>query len=72
MDELQTFKINLGKRIASLREKKGLTQQQLASLLNKDFQSISRLENGRVNASVYTIKKIADALEVSMAEFCDF
>ena len=63
---LDLFKKTLGKRIAQLRERSGLTQSQLGALINKDFQSISRIENGRVNVSVYTLKQIADAMSVSM------
>jgi len=72
MDNMQLFKTSLGRRIAFLRDRKRLTQPQLASLINKDFQSLSRIENGHVNASAYIIKQIADALEVSMNEVFDF
>ncbi|MFA6277656.1 MAG: helix-turn-helix transcriptional regulator [Pedobacter sp.] len=65
-NDLEIFKKKLGKRIAELREDKGLTQSQLSALINKDFQSISRIENGRVNASGYLLKEIADALGVDM------
>lgn len=63
--------MNLGKRIAYFREKQGLTQLQLGALIGKDFQSISRLENGRVNASGYLLKQIANSLGVSMNELFD-
>lgn len=68
VNDLELFKKNLGKRIARLREEKGFTQVQLAALINKDFQSLSRIENGRVNASGYLLKQIAVALNVSMNE----
>lgn len=68
INDLELFKKNLGKRIARLREEKGFTQVELAALINKDFQSLSRIENGRVNASGYLLKQIAIALSVSMNE----
>ncbi|MFD0939767.1 helix-turn-helix domain-containing protein [Pedobacter boryungensis] len=71
-NDLEIFKKKLGKQIAKLRENKGLTQSQLSALINKDFQSISRIENGRVNASGYILKEIADALEVDMNKLFDF
>ncbi|TKC10668.1 helix-turn-helix transcriptional regulator [Pedobacter polaris] len=71
-NDLDLFKKNLGKQIASLREKKGLTQVQLASLINKDFQSLSRIENGRVNVSGYILQQIANALETDMNSLFDF
>lgn len=70
-NELELFKKRMGKHIATLREKKGLTQPQLGALVNKDFQSISRIENGRINPSGYVLKQIAKALNVSMNELYD-
>jgi putative transcriptional regulator len=71
-NDLEIFKKKLGKRVAQFREDKALTQAQLAALINKDFQSISRIENGRVNASGYLLQQIANALEVSMNDLFDF
>jgi putative transcriptional regulator len=66
------FKKNLGNRVKYLRQQKGMTQQQLAALLNVDFQSISRLENGRVNPSAYFVKLLAEALDVEIKEIFNF
>ena len=71
-NDLEIFKKKLGKRVAQFREDKALTQAQLAALINKDFQSISRIENGRVNASGYLLQQIATALEISMNDLFDF
>lgn len=71
-EELKKFKIKLGKRIKYLREREGLTQPGLGALLNKDYQSIGRIENGRVNPSAFVICQIADALNVSFNEIFDF
>ncbi|KQC00592.1 helix-turn-helix domain-containing protein [Pedobacter sp. Hv1] len=64
--DLELFKKELGKRIVHFRVSKGLTQAQLAALINKDFQSLSRIENGRVNASGYILMQIAEALNITM------
>ena len=71
-DDLKNFKLNLGKRIKYLRESKKMTQPELGALINKDYQSIGRIENGRVNPSAYLIFQIAKALDVSMGEVFDF
>jgi len=71
-NDLEIFKKELGKQIAKLRENKGLTQAELSALINRDFQSISRIENGRVNASAYILMQIANALEISMKDLFDF
>ncbi|MEJ2882279.1 helix-turn-helix transcriptional regulator [Pedobacter sp. GR22-6] len=70
-DDLKNFKLKLGKRIKQIRESKNLTQPELGALINKDYQSIGRIENGRVNPSAYLIFQIAKALDVSMGEVFD-
>lgn len=72
LNDLDFFKKQLGRRIAFLREQNGLTQSQLGALINKDFQSISRIENGRVNVSGYTLKQIADAMNVGIGSLFNF
>ncbi len=64
--DIELFKKNLGKRIAYFRIEKGLTQAQLAALINKDFQSLSRMENGRVNPSAYILLQLVEALDITM------
>ena len=71
-DNLNNFKLNLGKRIKYLRESKKMTQPELGALINKDYQSIGRIENGRVNPSAYLIFQIAKALNVSMGDVFEF
>ena len=68
-DDVELFKKTLGKHVARLRKEKGLTQAELSALINKDFQSISRIEGGRINSSCYVIFQIAKALEVDVNEF---
>jgi len=45
-----------------LRLAKGLTQAQLAALLNTKQESIARLESGSSLPSLSTVKRVADAL----------
>ena len=52
----------LAMKIAKLREKKGLSQQQLAKLMGTSQQAISRIESGDYQGfTLKTIEKIADA-----------
>lgn len=67
-DEL---KKELGKRIVELREQKGWSQSDLARACNKDRQAIEKLENGKVNPTLYTLLEIAKVLEVSLSELVD-
>ena len=70
--ELTDFKVNLGKRIKVLREERNLTQPELGALIDKDYQALGRIENGRVNPSSFIVYQIAQALKVTMDEIFDF
>jgi transcriptional regulator with XRE-family HTH domain len=60
LDELR-----LSVKIAKLREKRGLTQTQLAAKMKTSTPVISRLENeGR--CTVGTLKKVAEALDAEL------
>jgi putative transcriptional regulator len=72
LSDVELFKTNLGSHIAQLREKEGLTQAQLGALINKDYQSVSRIERGKVNASGFILAQLAEALNVSMNQLFDF
>lgn len=65
------LKKELGKRIVELREKKGWSQSDLARACSKDRQSIEKLENGKVNPTLYTLLEVANALEISLSKLVD-
>ena len=60
----------LGAKILEIREEKGLTQVDLASKVEGSFDTtnVSRIESGRVNATVFTLFRIAKALEVPVSD----
>jgi len=66
------LKIKLGKRIVMLREQKGWSQSDLARACNKDRQAVEKLENGKVNPTLYTLLELANALEISLPELVNF
>ena len=52
----------LALKIARLREKRGLTQKELARLMGTSQQAISRIESGEYEGfSLKTLEKIAEA-----------
>ncbi|MCY1511619.1 Helix-turn-helix domain protein [compost metagenome] len=65
-EEVELFKKALGRRVAHLRKEKGFTQAELGGMIDKDFQSISRIEGGKVNPSAYLIWQIAKVLETDI------
>ena len=58
----------VGLNIQNIRKEKGMTQADLASNVNKDQQSIQRLEKGKINASIYYLSEIAKGLDVDLIE----
>jgi transcriptional regulator with XRE-family HTH domain len=56
----------LASTLIRLRLAKGLTQEQLAKLLNTKQESIARLESGGSLPSLSTVKKVADALDAEL------
>ena len=66
------LKMKLGQRIVELREKKGWSQSDLARACNKDRQAIEKIENAKVNSTLYTLFEIANALEISLPKLVDF
>ncbi|GAB3750054.1 helix-turn-helix domain-containing protein [Spirosoma pomorum] len=66
--EKYTFLKLLGDKIVRLRSDKNWSQSDLARACEKDRQSIERLENGKVNPSVFYLKQVADALELPISE----
>lgn len=61
----------LGKNLKMLRLKKKLSQGELSKSLNVDRAYISNIENGRMNPTLSTLEKIAQALKVSIKELVD-
>ena len=55
----------IGKRIKSAREKKGLTQEQLAEQVNLSPMHITAIERGNKLPRLETLIKIANVLDVS-------
>ena len=61
----------LGENLRKLRLKKNFSQGDLAKKLEVDRAYISNIENGRMNPTLSTLEKIAQALKVSIKELVD-
>lgn len=64
--EKETLLKNLGARIREIRNKKGISQKDLAHSIGKDQQSVQRLEAGNINPTYYYLYEIAVGLEVDL------
>ncbi len=65
------LKKKIGQRIVELREQKGWSQSDLARACNKDRQAIEKLENGKVNPTLFTLLEVAEALGISLSKLLD-
>jgi putative transcriptional regulator len=61
----------IGQRVVELRTHKGWSQADLARECGKDRQAIEKLENGKVNPTLYSLLEIADALNISLSVLVD-
>lgn len=61
-----------GLHLKSLRLAQGLSQEDLALKAELDRTYISGIERGKRNVSILNLFKIADALEVPVAELMSF
>jgi transcriptional regulator with XRE-family HTH domain len=59
----------LGSHLRQLRHERALTSRQLAIRAGVSPSLISQLENGRIDASVVTLRRIAASLDVPIADF---
>ncbi len=58
--------IRLAMEIHELREKRGLSQRELAERLGTTQSAVARLEAGNVSPSLPTLDKVAEALGVEL------
>lgn len=64
--------MTLGERIKAARKEKGITQKELADLINKGFSTVQKYEIDVIEPPVSVLEKIADALNVSLAQLLDW
>lgn len=62
----------LGKRIKEIRNKRGLTQEKLAELVEINTPNISYIENGKFYPSYETFVGLVNALEIEPCELFAF
>ncbi|MET3127842.1 transcriptional regulator with XRE-family HTH domain [Arcicella rosea] len=67
----QRYLEKVGKRIVTLREGLGISQEKLSELSGLDTRQIGRIERAENNSSISMVKKIADALKVKVSELVD-
>ncbi|WP_255723619.1 helix-turn-helix domain-containing protein [Sporosarcina sp. ACRSL] len=62
----------VGEHLQMIREAKGMNQEELAEKAGIARARISEIENGRGNATLATLEKVIDALEITPMEIFNF
>jgi transcriptional regulator with XRE-family HTH domain len=63
---MQDWRTIVGRNVRRLRQKKGLTQEQLAFEAEIDLTYVGGIERGKRNPSLLVMARIADALSVPL------
>ena len=71
MPNTHNDKLKIGQFIRSLREKKDLTQEDLAALLETSQSAVARMESGEQNFTTETLDKISIALNQRIIKLAD-
>ena len=71
MDEEKIYE-SIGKRIKSLREKNGLTQEKLAELAGLSLDFIGKIEVNINKPGLKSLIKISNALNIHIKELFNF
>lgn len=68
----EEFIKKLGRRIIVLRHERGLSQEELANLADIPLAQIGRIERGKINCTISTLRTIAIGLELHLSDLLDF
>jgi transcriptional regulator with XRE-family HTH domain len=69
-DKLKLQK-RFGDHLKRLRESMGLTPAELARRCYMERSNIARLETGRMNPSLFIIKKLSDGLDLTITQLLE-
>ena len=64
----EQFLLKLGNRIKEIRGAKKMSQVNLAAKCDFEKASMSRIESGKTNSTILTLRKISDALDVDVSD----
>ncbi len=64
-------KSRFGIQLRSIRKRRGLTQEQLAELIERSVDAVSNMERGVSLPGYETLRRLADRLDVPLAELSE-
>jgi len=66
---MRDYLIKVGSKVKSARKAKGMHLSPICSICKLDYSNICRLESGKQDVRISTLKLIADALDVDVKDF---
>jgi len=66
--EKEEFLKRFGNHLKKVRMEKGITGSELGRRCYMDKPNITRLEKGRVNPSLFILKRLCDGLEIELTD----
>jgi transcriptional regulator with XRE-family HTH domain len=68
----RAFLIKLGQRIRQLRKDRNLSQLDVGVGMDNFAEQVSRIERGKINVTICSLKKMAETLNITLSELFDF
>ncbi len=66
------FLILLGKQVRKIRLSKGLSQLDVGVAMDNYAEQVGRIERGKFNVTICSLKKISEALGINLSTLLDF
>jgi len=63
---------NFGRKIKLIRFQKNISQEKLSELSNISRSVMGKIERGEISTTLYSVEKIAKALNVTISQIFDF
>ena len=70
-DQVEQITVSVGRKIRQLRDRKNLSQQKIAEQSGLSRNTLSLIERGQSSPTISTLKRLANALDVSINAFFD-
>lgn len=67
--ETQLFLNEVGAKIKAIRQEKKLSRRELGELCKLNYNTIFRIESGKIDSELLTLYNIADKLGVDLKDF---
>ncbi|POR19699.1 hypothetical protein BWK58_14290 [Flavobacterium columnare] len=68
----EKYLIEFGKSLKKLREEKSMSQEELANISEVSISQMTRIECGKINPTICTIKSLAKGLGIKTASLFAF